>query len=131
MTGAVRLIASLASLDGAVLLTPDLGVVGFGVKLNAQPYAGRIFRGEQFIEWGAAAPQVNMADFGTRHTSVVNYCKSDPSAIGIVVSQDGNVRLVTTIGRSVTFWDNVPAHKQQRVKSRRRAGIGWHGSAQP
>jgi len=34
VTGAVRLIASLASLDGAVLLTPDLGVIGFGVKLK-------------------------------------------------------------------------------------------------
>jgi hypothetical protein len=107
ITGAIRLISSFAALDGAVLLTPDLSVLGFGVKLNAPDYKGKIFDGRQFAKKGSSAGVIEMASFGTRHASVVRYCKSDPKAIGIIISQDGNVRLVVTVKRSVTLWDNV------------------------
>jgi hypothetical protein len=36
LTGAIKLVASLATLDGAVVLSPTLGVVGFGAKIEPQ-----------------------------------------------------------------------------------------------
>jgi Probable sensor domain DACNV len=128
ITGAVRLIVSLSTLDGALLLTPDLRLRGVGVKLSSPIYEGKVFRGDHFLSRGARADLVSLADFGTRHRSIISYCKSDSKAIGMVVSQDGQVRLVLTVGRSVALWDNVkiadhqdsPFHFKAMLERRRK-----------
>lgn len=38
---------------------------------------------------------------------MLRYCFTDRNAVGIVVSQDGHVRLIMTIGKSLVMWDNV------------------------
>lgn len=105
--GAVKLVTSLASVDGLVLLTPDLSVVGFGVKIGTGPTVATVYDGPDFVDKGKQASKIALANFGTRHTSMLRYCRLDPTAVGVVVSQDGHVRLIMTLGRSVTLWDNV------------------------
>lgn len=107
LTGAVRLATSLAAVDGLVLFTPLLEVLGFGVKIRTQRQVRRVYAGPDFVRHGGAATQVNLSRFGTRHTSMLQYCRADPSAIGVVVSQDGQVRLVLSLRRSLTLWENV------------------------
>lgn len=107
LTGAVRLVTSLAALDGLVLLTPLLEVVGFGVKIRTAPPVGRVYDGNDFARRGAGAKRIDASRFGTRHSSMLGYCRADGRAIGVVVSQDGQVRLVVSLGRSLTLWDNV------------------------
>ena len=107
LKGAVRIATSLASVDGLVLLTPLLEVLGFGVKIRTEKPVGRVYAGPDFVRRGSAATCVNLSQFGTRHTSMLQYCRADPSAIGVVVSQDGQVRLVLSVGRSLTLWENV------------------------
>jgi len=107
LTGAVRLVTSLASVDGLVLLTPLLELVGFGVKIRTERRIGRVYVGRDFVRRGAGAACVDLSCFGTRHTSMLRYCRADPQAIGVVVSQDGQVRVVVTMGRSLTLWDNI------------------------
>jgi hypothetical protein len=38
---------------------------------------------------------------------MLRYCAQDRKALGIVVSQDGYVRLIMTVGNSLVFWDNI------------------------
>lgn len=107
VSGATKLVTSLAAVDGTVLMTPELHVSGFGVKIGATQSPRTVYDGPGFMKRGAAAKKINTSQFGTRHNSVIRYCKMDRSAIGVVISQDGAVRMVMTVGRTLTFWDNV------------------------
>jgi hypothetical protein len=107
VTGAVKLVTSLAAADGLVLLTPNLHVVGFGVKIGSAPEVSEIFDGADFRRKGTKAKRVDHLGFGTRHSSMLRYCQLDRTAVGVVVSQDGNVRIITSMGRSLTLWNDV------------------------
>jgi hypothetical protein len=107
LSGAAKLVTSLAAVDGLVLLTPTLGVVGFGGKIRSGPHNVTVYDGPAFSRHGTRATKIDLSRFGTRHTSMIRYCRMDPAAIGVVVSQDGYVRLIMTSGRSLTFWDRV------------------------
>ena len=107
MTGAVKLVASLAAVDGLVLMTPTLSVAGFGVKIGSAPNIKTVYDGAGFARRGTRARKIDPSQFGTRHGSMLRYCAQDRKALGIVVSQDGYVRLITTARNSLLFWDNL------------------------
>ena len=106
MTGSVKLVASLATVDGLVLMTPALSVAGFGVKIGSAPNVRMVYDGAGFSSRGTRAWQIDPSQFGTRHGSMLRYCAQDRKALGIVVSQDGYVRLIMTVRNSLVFWDN-------------------------
>jgi hypothetical protein len=107
MTGAVKLVASLAAVDGLVLMTPTLSVAGFGVKIGSTPNIITVYDGAGFSRRGTRARKIDPSQFGTRHGSMLRYCAQDRKALGIVVSQDGYVRLIMTVRNSLLFWDNL------------------------
>jgi hypothetical protein len=107
LAGAVRLVTSLASVDGLVLMTPSLVLRGFGVKIRSDATLPKVYNGPGFSRRGTKAKTVDLAEFGTRHNSMLQYCSADPNAVGIVVSQDGNVRVIMRVGSHLTFWDDV------------------------
>jgi hypothetical protein len=75
-----RLVASLSYLDGAVVLSKNLRLMGFGVRFTAPADDG--------------PSPVNV---GMRHRSARDFCRCVPDSIAIVVSQDGGV---TVYGRA-------------------------------
>ena len=107
LTSAVKLVTSLASVDGLVLLSPLLQVKGFGVKIKTGGHVGTVYDGAAFQTRGTRAKKIAASRFGTRHNSVLRYCRLDKNAIGVVISQDGNVRIAMSTGRSLVLWDNV------------------------
>ncbi len=113
ITGAVKLVASLAAVDGLVLMTPTLGVAGFGVKIGSTPNVTTVYEGAAFSRRGTRARKIDPSQFGTRHGSMLRYCAQDRRALGIVVSQDGYVRLIMTVRNSLLFWDNVKLLNQE------------------
>jgi hypothetical protein len=128
LTGAVKIVTSIAAADGVVLLDPTLLVHGFGVKIRAERVASRVYDADGFIRNGTGANRIDVSSLGTRHGSMFRYCRTDRKAVGIVVSQDGHVRVIASKGRSLLLWPNVKlleysnslsAHK--RVESRIRS----------
>lgn len=107
LIGAVKVVTSLASMDGLVLLSPILHVRGFGIKVGTGLPKGTIYDGADFERRGLKSRKIDGSRFGTRHNSVLRYCRLDREAVGIVVSQDGHVRIVASVGRGLTLWDNV------------------------
>jgi hypothetical protein len=107
MTGAVKLVASLAAVDGLVLMSPTLSVTGFGVKIGSTPNVTTVYDGVGFSRRGTRARKIDLSKFGTRHGSMLRYCAQDRRALGIVVSQDGYVRLIMTVRNSLLFFDNL------------------------
>lgn len=107
LSGAAKLVTSLAALDGAVVLDPTLAVIGFGTKIGNGPTVRAVYDGFDFARRGKAAKKVDLSRFGTRHISMLRYCRLDRAAVGIVISQDGHVRLIVSAGRSLTLWDQI------------------------
>jgi hypothetical protein len=124
LRGAVKLVASLASLDGVVLLTPGLRVIGFGAKIGNGRAAQTVYDGASYLRKGQSAKRIDPSRFGTRHGSMLRYCAQDREAIGVVVSQDRQVRLIFSIGRNLLLFDSVKVMNYQDGTSanfRRRA----------
>ncbi|WP_342712995.1 hypothetical protein AAFG13_19195 [Bradyrhizobium sp. B124] len=65
MTGAVKLIASLAAVDGLVLMTPTLSVSGFGVKIGSTPNVAAVYDGASFSRRGTRARKIDPSKSGT------------------------------------------------------------------
>lgn len=107
ITGAVKVVASLGAVDGVVLMNPMLVVNGFGVKIKSNSKIESVYDGPDFARNGTAAECIDTSRYGTRHGSVLRYCRRDADALGLIVSQDGNVRLVMSVESHLTFWDDV------------------------
>ena len=74
LSGAIRIVTSFASLDGLVLLTPLLEVIGFGVKVLSGPSSGHVYLGHDYVRRGLKAKCMDLSRFGMRHISMLNYC---------------------------------------------------------
>lgn len=91
---APQFIAQLTLVDGATLLSSNLDVKGFGVRIKAAsdsplPYVVRI----DPLDHSHWAEQVGTDKllWGTRHKSAARFVFDNHDSIAVVVSQDGNV----------------------------------------
>jgi hypothetical protein len=91
---ALRLVGGLTAVDGAMVMTTDLKILGYGAKLKAHT--------EQLVvrEWlpldgYAQEPMHNIG--GTRHRSAAEFVSRHPETAIFVASQDG---------RFTIFWCN-------------------------
>lgn len=98
---AVRWVASLAAIDGALLLSWTFGVRAFGVivesvnQVEITHASGGDEREWKLFPWDR---------FGTRHQSAAAYCASHPESAAIVVSQDGPISLFRFRRGKLTMW---------------------------
>jgi hypothetical protein len=92
LAGASDLVARLSAVDGALVLSSDLRVVGFGAEIVldasrpviAHEVAGHARRGESW-------PTVDGESFGMRHRSALRCVATSEGVAAFVVSQDGTV----------------------------------------
>jgi hypothetical protein len=101
-----HLVASLADVDGAVVMTTRLELIGFGGEI-----AGHLPEVPQVVhaldldatrhEW------VRTDRVGTRHRSAYRFCQAMPDAVVVVVSRDGGMRFVRRHNGAVTYWDQI------------------------
>lgn len=108
LTDGLQVIAALTGVDGAVVLTDRLRLVGFGAELRAKARLPVVYRASDplGVEREATRPE----SFGTRHRSAFRFCAEHPRGLAFVHSQDGGLRVVKRVGDDVVFWDVHPAH---------------------
>ena len=103
---ASHLVAALAQIDGAVVATTELDVLGFGGEISgALPPVATVARALDLD--GARREWVRTDRVGTRHRSVYRLCQALQDALAIVVSQDGGVRFVRWHAGCVTYWNQI------------------------
>jgi hypothetical protein len=82
--------ARLASMDGALLLSPDFELIGFGTRLHALPWNGTVTEGPD--EFGGGGQPFDVSRLGARHASAVAYVAALPGTVAFVVAADGPIR---------------------------------------
>ena len=99
-------LAGLAAVDGAVVLTQQVALVGFGVEIQAtQVPLERVYRA---LDLEAQQLQPLAVDHGgTRHRAAYRLCLAAPECLTIVVSQDGTVQFVHEQAGQIIVWDQL------------------------
>lgn len=89
----IRFTAQLANCDGALLISRDLTVVGFGTEVRAglRPDVVIVNVGNELRRQGA---DLDIEAFGMRHRSAIKLVSQHPSVRVLVASQDGPISAV-------------------------------------
>jgi hypothetical protein len=94
-------ISLLAAVDGAVLLDEHLRIQGFGVRFPVLLPPGST------VEESSSGRKYLCDQWGLRHQSVFSFCDKCEGAIGLIVSQDGEVKAVKSEQGQLYFWDGI------------------------
>jgi hypothetical protein len=101
-----HLVADLTRVDGAVLLTDALEVLGFGVEIAGElPEVSRVARAHDLD--ATARTWVRTDRVGTRHRSAYRLCQAVRDALALVVSQDGGLRFIRWHDQGVAYWEQI------------------------
>ena len=108
-----HLISALSRVDGAVVLTDALEVVGFGAEIAGHLPAVRRVAHARDVE-GTSREWVRADRVGTRHRSAYRLCQAVHDGLVLVVSQDGGLRMIRWQGDAVTYWAQVARGRSER-----------------
>lgn len=98
-----QLIASLAAVDGAVVMNRRFELLGFGGEITVSAVVPSI---KLALDLEAEQTVTEVVDsVGTRHRSAYRLAKAYPGTLSFVVSQDGTVTVVHARGGDVICWD--------------------------
>jgi hypothetical protein len=115
----------LTRVDGLVLLDPNLEVQGFGVEVIVSEEPSEIYSAGDAEASVWLLKKVDYQHYGTRHRSMMRYCAKYPGSVGFVISQDGDVRVMTNVDGRLIIWENIQLQLPKfvsRKKLRRRRG---------
>jgi hypothetical protein len=98
------LIARLAAVDGAVVLTEQFEALGFGCEIKLElTEVSRVLKALDLE--GHQLEEISVENVGTRHRSAYRLCKEMPDALAIVVSQDRGVHFIKGRDGAVIYWN--------------------------
>jgi hypothetical protein len=89
-------LARLASMDGALLLSPEFDLVGFGARLRAPSWTGTVMEGAD--GFGGEGRPFDVSRLGARHTSAAAYVAAVPGTVAFVACADGPIRALARKG---------------------------------
>ncbi|HXJ23471.1 MAG TPA: hypothetical protein VMT03_24870 [Polyangia bacterium] len=101
-----RVFASLAAIDGAVVLDKRWAVIGFGAEVSSEiPPPTRIWRA---LDTEAKQREESSTDdVGTRHRAAYRFVRQHPTGLAVVVSADGGVSVVANRDGEVVSWEQT------------------------
>lgn len=90
---AIRFVAKLSACDGAIVISEDLLLLGFGTEIRSELKSGTEV--EQVLDdMKKANKALDVETFGLRHRSAIKLVSRKPDSSVIVISQDGAVSFV-------------------------------------
>lgn len=101
-----HLVAGMTQVDGAVVITHRLELIGFGAEIS-----GRLERVDEVAHAldpeGTRIRRVRSDGVGTRHNSAYSLCHKLRDILAVVASQDGTAQLVKWNKGLVTVWEHL------------------------
>ena len=99
------LIAELAAADGAVVLSKNHELLGFGGMISGRlPAVKRVARALDLE--GDEVAEEETGNVGARHRSAYRLAGALPGSVVVVVSQDGGVRFICQKDGRVVYWEH-------------------------
>lgn len=118
--GAISFIASQTCVDGVVLFNTNMITNGFGAVLRAKKMPRKIFASSTSTATPKSLMPYDPKHYGTRHRSMIAYCWNHPSALGLVISQDGDIRAFSRIEDKLIMWENIKTQQYLTNRMRRK-----------
>lgn len=101
-------IGAMSGVDGAIVLTQDLDLWGFGAEVLCKEASDEhCWPVHGTVAESAPESPVPYAHYGTRHRAAFRFCRNVPGALAIVVSQDGAAKLVLQHDGKVIYFDGL------------------------
>ncbi len=119
LAGVIWFTSLLTRVDGLVLLDPNLEVQGFGVEITVSEEPSEIYAAGDSWASGWLLRKVDYQHYGTRHRSMMRYCAKFPGSVGFVISQDGDVRVMTKVDGRLVIWESIQLQLPKFVSRRR------------
>jgi hypothetical protein len=120
LDGTIWFISLLTRVDGLVLMNPKLEVKGFGVEIIHSSEPSTVFLSGNRNGTKKGLKKVDYIHYGTRHRSMMRYCTYIPGSIGFLISQDGDVRVMTQVGGKLVVWDNIKLQQHYNFVRKRK-----------
>lgn len=99
-------VATLADVDGALVMTNRFRLLGFGAEVTAfAPSLKNVTLALDAVSENKKV--VPVEDYGTRHRSALRFCSSYEDSIAFIMSQDGGVKAAKRVGADVLMWPDV------------------------
>jgi hypothetical protein len=99
-----HLFADLAAVDGAVVLSNDHALLGFGGMISGRlPDVDRVWKALDLE--GVELVEEAIGNVGARHRAAYRLAGAVPGLVAIVISQDGGVRFVSQTDGRVAYWE--------------------------
>jgi len=106
ITDYVQMISSASAVDGAVVLTDHLRLLGFGGEITVLTPDLHLVHLATDSSGNDTYP-VSIESYGTRHRSAFRFCWANEGAIAFVISQDGGVKGVKRVDDKLIFWPDI------------------------
>jgi DNA integrity scanning protein DisA with diadenylate cyclase activity len=97
----LKFLANLACSDGALILTSNFEIVGFGATLQSPPWNGNVLVGPD--GFGHEGGNFHIKKYGTRHNSMVDYIGEKNDCFGFVFSHDGPIRGFYKVDKNTVY----------------------------
>jgi hypothetical protein len=101
-----HLVAGMTQVDGAVVITQRLEVIGFGAEIS-----GKLERVDEVAlaldHEGSEIRKEQTGGVGSRHHSAYSLCNALHDVVAVVISQDGTAQLAKWNDGMVTVWEQL------------------------
>lgn len=96
-------VASLSQVDGAVVLSTRLNIIGYGAEIRVNDRK----LPPTFLQTVDQREQIDPLIYGTRHRSTIRFCRKFPGTMGFIFSQDGGIKAVKGNKSQVTVFPEI------------------------
>ncbi|RZK17184.1 MAG: hypothetical protein EOO86_13200 [Pedobacter sp.] len=120
ISGAISFIASQSCVDGVVLFDRNMVANGFGAVLRAKRMPRRIYVSATSTASVKSLSADDPRHYGTRHRSMIAYCWNHAGALGLVISQDGEIRVFSKIEEKLIMWENIKTQQYMSNKAQKQ-----------
>lgn len=106
LSDSVKFVAALSGVDGAVVITDRLRLLGFGAEVIVSlPDLSQVKVSVDVH--GTIGKYIPIESFGTRHRAAFRFCSACENSLAFVISQDGGVKAVKKKGDDIILWSDI------------------------
>ena len=99
-------LTSLSEVDGAIVITDKLRLLGFGSEVTAKPNIPNLIKIANDRN-GVFGNYLPIDSYGTRHRAAFRFCYNFENSVVFVISQDGSLRAVKKDDDDLVLWQDL------------------------